>query len=159
MATEWAIDRVKSNSSLLAIPTLEARTVALFAQTHAVPLQVIRTSAGQYIGCASLTPRPSFSEQRVELGYYLDPAYHGKGIMAEAAKAAIRWAKAEFGVEKVHGSVDCTNYGSGRVMETVVRETARGAVKEGVEWYEWPPEKAVEGREERSISRTRDWDV
>jgi len=79
--------------------------------------------------------------------------------MVEAAKTAVRWAKEQFGVSKVHGSADCMNYGSERVMERVVRGTARGPVVEGQIWYDWPVEKAVEGRELRSLSRYWDWDV
>jgi len=79
--------------------------------------------------------------------------------MIEAAKAAIRWAKEEFGLEKVFGSADCANLGSRKVMERVVRETATGEVRVGEKWYDWPVEKLVEGREVRSVSRTWEWNV
>ena len=144
---------------LLSVPTLSARNQALFSpgQCHAVPLQAIRLKTGQYVGCVSLTPRGGKS---VELGYYLHPAHHGKGIMVAAAKVALRWAREEFGVEEIYGSADCTNGRSERVMARVVRETSVvGSVLEGREVLSWPVEKKIEGREVDSLSKVWEWKV
>ena len=78
--------------------------------------------------------------------------------MVEAAKAAIRWANSEFGIEKVYGSVDFMNLGSIKVMERVVQETACREVKEGRTWLVWPTEKVMEG-EERRLTQVWEWDV
>ena len=36
--------------------------------------------------------------KRLELGWILHPAYHGRGYISEAAKAVIEFAKTQFGV-------------------------------------------------------------
>lgn len=81
---------------------MEARNEKLFAQEHAVPMKVIRYGGteGKLVGCVSLTPRVATAV--VELGYYLHPEHQGKGIMAIAASAVLRWARDVFGVRRVY---------------------------------------------------------
>lgn len=82
--------------------TVQARRERFFAQENSIPVQVIRHGgpAGKFVGCSTLTPK--VGTDVVELGYYLHPAHQGKGLMAVASVAGIKWAKEEFGIKKVY---------------------------------------------------------
>jgi RimJ/RimL family protein N-acetyltransferase len=66
-----------------------------------LPLQVIRLgdpATGTQIGTATLTRCPAEEGRpagEYELGYFLSPDYHGKGIMRAAVLALLSWAKLE----------------------------------------------------------------
>ena len=157
MAAEWITTRIASNSALLSIPTVEERKLALFSQARPIPHEAIRSSSGQYIGCVSLTPPGG--EDIIELGYYLHPDYHGKGIMVPAAKAVLKWAKEEFGIGKVFSTADRMNPQSAAVIDRVSRETSIADVQKGEMILTWPVEKKVAGREVNSISTIWTWSI
>lgn len=52
-----------------------------------------------------------------EIGYWVDPAVHGKGVATEAAGALLAWGKREFGVTKFIAGHFKDNPASGRVLE------------------------------------------
>jgi RimJ/RimL family protein N-acetyltransferase len=91
-----------SNRDLLAPSTAQARHERFFAQHEALPMKVIRHGGpeGTLVGCVSLTPR--VGQGVVDMGYYLHPAHQGRGVMAVAAVAALRWARDEFRVRRVY---------------------------------------------------------
>lgn len=67
-----------------------------------------------FIGCCGL--RPGSVPREFELGFHLKPAYWGKGLGFEAAKAAV-----EYGFSKCHADVICAghhpkNAGSARLL-------------------------------------------
>jgi RimJ/RimL family protein N-acetyltransferase len=105
-----------SKQDLLAPSTVQARNERFFAQENAIPMQVIRHGGpeGKLVGCVSLTPR--VGKEVVDLGYYLNPAHHGKGIMTTAAVAALRWARDEFGVRTVYSRYVLIMYGDTGVI-------------------------------------------
>lgn len=78
--------------------------------------------------------------------------------MVIAAKAALEWAKREFGVRRVVSRADGQNARSIRVIERVSRETAVGEVRRWEKWLVWPVEKRV-GKEVRSLSFNWEWEV
>ena len=61
-----------------------------------------------------------------ELGYALDPAQWGKGLMPEATRAVANWCFEERQLAKVYGRVDARNARSLRVVEKL------GMTREGV---------------------------
>ena len=56
-----------------------------------------------FIGCCGL--RPGSVPREFELGFHLKPAYWGKGLGFEAAKAAV-----EYGFSKCHADVICAGH-------------------------------------------------
>ena len=61
-----------------------------------------------------------------ELGYALAKPHWGKGLMPEAARAAVDWGFEQLGLAKVYAMVDVRNARSLRVMEKL------GMAREGV---------------------------
>ncbi|MBD3332914.1 GNAT family N-acetyltransferase, partial [candidate division GN15 bacterium] len=65
------------------------------------------------IGLNSLNRR----HNNAEVGYWLSPDYHGRGIMVEALKLALRHFFRRFGFERIHAHVDINNIPSIKVLE------------------------------------------
>jgi RimJ/RimL family protein N-acetyltransferase len=65
--------------------------------------------------CAFLVSQEEPRE--AELGYILDPAYHGKGLAFEAASAVLDYAFDAFNLHRVIAHVDIENAPSIRVLE------------------------------------------
>ena len=53
----------------------------------------------------------------VEIGYGMNPAYEGRGLMTEAVKAMVRWASRQPGVREIQAETDPGNLASQRVLE------------------------------------------
>ena len=53
----------------------------------------------------------------VEIGYGMNPAYEGRGLMTEAVKAMVRWASRQPGVREIQAETDPGNRASRRVLE------------------------------------------
>jgi RimJ/RimL family protein N-acetyltransferase len=105
--------------------------------TANLPLQILRSGSpgedGTLIGSVSLMPPDSevlttLRENKAlpdslkeatecELGYYLNPAWQGKGIMKSGVKALLAWARAEAGVKAVIVRAVEDNSASRRVIE------------------------------------------
>lgn len=100
----WTNKMLSAKADLLGpgCSTAQARNERFFAQENSIPLQAIRHGgpAGKFVGCTTLTP--DVGTDVVQLGYYLHPAHHGKGLMTVASVAAIKWAREEFGVRRVY---------------------------------------------------------
>ncbi|MGI5237706.1 GNAT family N-acetyltransferase [Dactylosporangium sp. CA-139066] len=52
-----------------------------------------------------------------ELGFVLNPAFHGRGYAREAAEAMLRLAFEGLGLHRVYGACDTRNEGSWRLLE------------------------------------------
>jgi [ribosomal protein S5]-alanine N-acetyltransferase len=70
--------------------------------------------------------RPGF-----ELAYGLAPAWWGKGLATEAARAVIRYGFEEAGLGRIEASVDTPNAASLRVMENAGMKYTKREVHEG----------------------------
>lgn len=68
----------------------------------------------------------------VEIGYGMDPAYEGKGLMTEAVSAVVRWASEQPGVSSIEAETEPDNIASQRVLEKA------GFVPKGVLGTEGP---------------------
>ncbi|MCP2343102.1 GNAT family N-acetyltransferase [Actinomadura rupiterrae] len=56
-------------------------------------------------------------DRNAEIGYILNPAYHGKGFATEAARAVLRMAFEDAGLHRVAARLDARNDASARVLE------------------------------------------
>ena len=57
------------------------------------------------------------SQGQAEVGYVLNPAYHGRGYATEAVAALLRLGFADLGLHRVAARCDARNTASARVME------------------------------------------
>ena len=74
----------------------------------------------------SIALRVNVQNESGELGYAIQRAQWGKGIMAEAARAVMEWGFKERGLAKILAKADLRNRQSWRVMEKL------GMTREGV---------------------------
>ncbi|MEE1783476.1 GNAT family N-acetyltransferase [Streptomyces sp. SP17BM10] len=77
------------------------------------------TSSGRFLGWISLRPASSvgLAGGDTELGYRLLPSTWGKGYATEGARAVLRHAFTELGVERIVATTMTVNTASRRVME------------------------------------------
>jgi RimJ/RimL family protein N-acetyltransferase len=153
----WVSNHLTAQSQLLPLTTIPTRAKAFFSQETPFPLDAIRHN-GKFIGCCSLTPRLA-DDQVAELGYYLHPAHHGKGIMFAAGIKLLEYAREEFGVKRIYSSVDCKNEVSAKVIEKLARATAVGEIKKSEAMLTWPVEKMVERSGVESLSLIWEWSI
>jgi len=140
LATElWGDPRV---SELIGGPfsalALKARLAQEIAQGTDHSLQywpVFLVEGNRFAGCAGL--RPYRVEQRVfELGYHLIPAFWGKGLATEAARAVIGYGFDTLGAEALVAGHHPRNEASQKVLRKL------GFVFTGTELY--PPSGLLE---------------
>jgi ribosomal-protein-alanine N-acetyltransferase len=79
--------------------------------------------AGAPVGCIGLDgikwSMAALRVDRAELGYWIAPAFWGKGLMTEAATLATRWGFETLGLHKITVSCFEPNVASKRVIEKV----------------------------------------
>ena len=86
---------------------------------------VVCKDSGKMIGTCGFT-RFFFAHNGAEIGYVLNPAYHGKGIATEVVGRVIRYGFENLALERIEGKFMIENEASRRVMEK------NGMVFEGV---------------------------
>jgi RimJ/RimL family protein N-acetyltransferase len=96
-----------------------ARTVAGRAEGHQVAWGIredgqLRGTIGLHDITANLAV---WRVDRAELGYWIAPAHHGRGLATEAGAAVLRFAFASVGLHKVTVGCISENVGSRRVIE------------------------------------------
>jgi ribosomal-protein-alanine N-acetyltransferase len=60
---------------------------------------------------------PHIEGHKLELGYVMNKAYHGRGYMTESARAMIHWAFQQPTIYRVYATTSVDNIASQRVME------------------------------------------
>lgn len=95
-----------------------------FAALSGVRWAITLRDEGELIGTCGFW-RLIKEHDRAEVGYELDPAYWGQGIMPEALGAALGFGFTEMGLHSVEAQIDPENAGSRRVLEKL------GFVQEG----------------------------
>ena len=83
-------------------------------------------AGGGAVGCVSLCRGKGVLCRSAELGYWLAPAYWGKGIMTEAVRRICVYTFAETDIVRIYAEVFSPNRASQRVLEKC------GFCKEGV---------------------------
>jgi ribosomal-protein-alanine N-acetyltransferase len=77
------------------------------------------------IGCIGYDGRIDFDHKRVEIGYWLAPSQHGKGVMTKAVKGLCRYLFDDLKLNKVIAYTFADNIASQKVLQK------SGFVKEG----------------------------
>jgi ribosomal-protein-alanine N-acetyltransferase len=92
---------------------------------------VLSRSEGSLVGFCGFR---FFGDQReIELLYGVAPAYWGRGLATEAARAALRYGFEECGFERVYAGADPPNTASFRVMEKLGMTFSRRTFINGME--------------------------
>lgn len=86
---------------------------------------VVCKDSGKMIGTCGFT-RFFFAHNGAEIGYVLNPAYHGKGIGTEVVGRVIKYGFENLALERIEGKFMIENEASRRVMEK------NGMVFEGI---------------------------
>lgn len=77
---------------------------------------VFEKESGEYVGNASIRPRPEKREDW-EIGYYLNENAWGRGYGTELAKRLVRYGFEHLGLSAVYATVDYENAASRRILE------------------------------------------
>lgn len=76
-----------------------------------------------------------------EVGYVLNPKYHGHGYATEAAREMLRLGFEELGLHRITGCIDARNDASGRVLERLGMRCEAYFVHNELVKGEWTDEK------------------
>jgi RimJ/RimL family protein N-acetyltransferase len=129
----------------------------LSGKSDNLPLQVLRSSSpdetGKFIGTCSLrtmTPnevmevlnkvpkaKGEYGANSYELGYFIHPAWKGKGIVTVATKEIIAWGKAEYGAATIVRIAE-DNVESMKLVERIPQFVR---VEENDDFADWPATK------------------
>ncbi|KAH8595498.1 hypothetical protein B0O99DRAFT_623047 [Bisporella sp. PMI_857] len=129
----------------------------LSGKSDNLPLQVLRSSSpdesGKLIGTCSLRPmapnevmealnkvpkaKGEHGANVYELGYFIHPAWKGKGIVTVATKEIIAWGKAEYGAAIVVRVAE-DNIESVKLVERIPQFVR---VEENDDFADWPATK------------------
>ena len=100
-------------------PFTRADAEAFVAQNMTEPWATSPTFAvvldGRLIGTVNFEVDPA--ARTAMLGYAIGRAWWGRGLATEAARAAVEWAVATYGLVRIRASADARNAGSRRVLE------------------------------------------
>lgn len=80
---------------------------------------VVLKDTQEMVGDCGLTFQKVLGEYEYEIGYHIDPAFQGKGIATEAARACLEWAFANTYCKRVISYMTTENLASRRVAEKV----------------------------------------
>jgi ribosomal-protein-alanine N-acetyltransferase len=69
------------------------------------------------VGSIGLVTKPDIYRKNLEIGYFLDEEFWGKGIAAKAIKAATSYAFKDFDIVRVYAEPYSDNTGSRRALE------------------------------------------
>lgn len=86
---------------------------------------IVWRDTGKMIGTCGFT-RFDYPNDSAEIGYVLNPEYHGLGIVTEAVKAVIEFGFSNLALNRIEGRYIAENLASRRVMEK------NGMIYEGI---------------------------
>ncbi|HEY5933667.1 MAG TPA: GNAT family N-acetyltransferase [Kofleriaceae bacterium] len=85
---------------------------------HGFAYWPIFTLGGEHVGCCGLKPKPREPSLGIhELGFYLRPAFWGRGLAVEASRSAIAHAFGALGAAVLFAGHHPENHGSRRTLE------------------------------------------
>ena len=91
---------------------------------------ITHEEADRLIGTVTLLAW-SQDNRRAEIGFILHPAYHGRGLAAEAVRTVLAFGFGPMGLHRVEADVDPENEGSLRLLERI------GFQREGLLRQRW----------------------
>ena len=94
-----------------------ASYAARFDEDGFAPWTVVLASAQRVIGWGGLNKDPSAPEWGVEVAYYFDRAYWGRGLATELVRESLALAFEDLGLEDVGAFAKPENVASVRVLE------------------------------------------
>jgi RimJ/RimL family protein N-acetyltransferase len=94
---------------------------------------------GDLVGEVNLQWR-SREHRQGEIGYILNPAFHGRGFATEAAEAVLRLGFAGLGLHRIVGRLDGRNAASARVLERLGMRREAHLVQNEIVKGEWTDE-------------------
>lgn len=104
---------------------LERYCIKLFKENRGIRWGIIRKGSKELIGTCGYYDWNK-TVRRAEIGYDLDPAYWGQGIMTEALRAVLKHGFETMGLNRVQAIIDSENARSMKLVQRL------GFKKEGV---------------------------
>lgn len=92
------------------------RQVSLYEQDDRITLAVERRQGSELIGEITLIWR-SVSDRQGEVGYILNPDFHGRGYASEAVRALIGLGFGDLALHRIYARCNPANVASFRLME------------------------------------------
>lgn len=92
------------------------RVTDSFANNEGISWAITEKNVGRLVGTIGFW-RMDKPNHRAEIGYMLDPALHGKGLMQEAVAPLLDYAFRELRFHTIEGCVDPANQSSIRLLE------------------------------------------
>ncbi|MFX1598832.1 MAG: GNAT family N-acetyltransferase [Promethearchaeota archaeon] len=87
---------------------LELFCINPFKEGTGIRWGIVRKGSSKLIGTCGYYDW-SKTDRRAEIGYDLDPAYWGQGIMTEALKAMLEYGFKEMGLNRIQATIDSKN--------------------------------------------------
>jgi RimJ/RimL family protein N-acetyltransferase len=106
----------RTRSEVKALVAERAGKGALTEPGQALTLVAGLAQTGELVGDCVLFWH-SQEHQQGEIGYVFNPAYHGRGLAAEAVGALLRLGFGGLGLHRIAGRLDARNAASARVLE------------------------------------------
>ena len=123
---EW-LGWVDATTSAADIESYEQMMLQKFANNEGLSTVILYN--GQFVGKITIN-EIDWATKKAEIGYYLDEAYQGSGIMTRATKGMLDIAFEEYGVEKVEIRVAVENKKSRHIPERL-GFTEEGTIRNG----------------------------
>jgi RimJ/RimL family protein N-acetyltransferase len=106
----------RTRADVEALVAERAGSAALTEVGQAITLVAGLAQTGELVGDCVLFWR-SQEHKQGEVGYVLNPAYHGRGLATEAVGALLRLGFEGLGLHRIAGHLDARNTASARVLE------------------------------------------
>ena len=106
----------RTRSEMEALVAARADPAALAEAGQGIPLVADLAQTGELVGDCVLFWR-SLEHKQGEVGYVINPAYHGRGLATEAVGALLRLGFEGLGLHRIAGHLDARNTASARVLE------------------------------------------
>lgn len=137
---EWLgwVDATKTVSD---IQSYQQMMLEKFAKREAVDTAIIYN--GKFVGKITLF-NIDWHLKKGEIGYYLDEAYQGSGIMTRAAKGMLDIAFRNYGLEKIEISAAVMNHKSRQIPERLGFKH-EGTIRQAVKLYDRYEDHAIYG--------------
>lgn len=112
----YLYSQARSRAEVEALVAERTGATALTEAGQELHLVAVLADTGELVGHCVFFWR-SEQNQKGEIGYTINPAYHGRGLATEAAVALLRLGFEGLGLHRITGHLDARNIASARVLE------------------------------------------